>query len=535
MDRPSARPLPFPEDKPDKADEVFSLPPITGLQPRTVDSRKVPIKRILLDGNTVFTEQELNVLIENYQNRLVSINDIEPLRQRLTQYYIDRGYINSGAVVAADALQDGELRIHLVEGKLSEVRVSGEERLRESYIVNRLQADDQAPLKLDELRDRFQTLLSDPLIERMNGRMLPGNSPGQAILDVEVTRARPYQLSLFGDNYRPPSIGAEAFGLNGWVRNLTGLGDVLDFNFIYSAGSSRYFGGFSAPVTDSGTQVFFHFDEGDSSVIEQPLKSLDIQSKVHNLEGGFSYPLISSFRKRLSVGLTLAVRENQTSLLGLPFSFTPGQAGGRNQATVWRIFQDGLWRGERQALAARSSFSVGMNALGATAKTSARYPSSEFFSWLGQAQYAYQVLDDGSRIVLRGNAQFSDAPLLPLEQIAVGGMNSVRGYRENHLVRDNGYSVSLEFHYPLFKENGTDTRHRLSLIPFFDYGAAWNNAKAVNNRRDALYSVGLGLSWQFSRLSADFFYGYALNRSDIGSRGDLQDDGIHFQARFDVF
>jgi hemolysin activation/secretion protein len=262
---------------------------------------------------------------------------------------------------------------------------------------------------------------------------------------------------------------------------------------------------------------------------------LDIQSKVHNLEGGFSYPLINSFRKRLGVGLMLAVRENQTSLLGLPFSFTPGQAGGRNQATVWRMFQDGLWRGERQALAVRSSFSVGMNALGATAKTSARYPSSEFFSWLGQAQYAYQVLDDGSRIVLRGNAQFSDAPLLPLEQIAVGGVNSVRGYRENHLVRDNGYSVSLEFHYPLFKENGTDTRHRLSLIPFFDYGAAWNDTKAVNNRRDALYSVGLGLSWQFSRLSADFFYGYALNRSDISSRGDLQDDGIHFQARFDVF
>jgi hemolysin activation/secretion protein len=117
-----------------------------------------------------------------------------------------------------------------------------------------------------------------------------------------VTRARPYQLSLFGDNYRPPSIGAEAFGLNGWVRNLTGLGDVLDFNFIDSAGSSRYFGGFSVPVMDSGTQVFFHFDEGDSSVIEQPLKSLDIQSKVHNLEGGFSYPLINSLRKRSMPG-----------------------------------------------------------------------------------------------------------------------------------------------------------------------------------------------------------------------------------------
>jgi len=97
-----------------------------------------------------------------------------------------------------------------------------------------------------------------------------------------------------------------------------------------------------------------------------------------------------------------------------------------------------------------------------------QYPSSEFFIWLGQAQYAWRMLDDGTQLVLRGNAQFSDSPLLPLERIAVGGFNTVRGYRENQLVRDDGFSISTEFHYPLI---GGDihSAHKLTLASFMDY------------------------------------------------------------------
>ncbi|MGZ8219962.1 hypothetical protein [Methylomagnum sp.] len=78
---------------------------------------------------------------------------------------------------------------------------------------NRLPGDPERPLNLKALEGRFQLLPSDPLVSRMNGRILPGASPGHGILDVEVARARPHRLSFFGDNFRPPSIGAEAFGL----------------------------------------------------------------------------------------------------------------------------------------------------------------------------------------------------------------------------------------------------------------------------------------------------------------------------------
>jgi len=383
MDRPSAYPPYLPPYAPTQKPEGFTLPPVSPKPSSpSLSSRKFTVKHIEITGNTVFEAEELNTIAHHYEGREATLAELEELRQTLTRYYIDHGYVNSGAVIPADGFKDGVLHINIVEGKY-EVRVKGEERLRKGYIENRLQGDTEQPLNLQELQDRFQLLLSDPLISRMNGKIMPGASPGYGILDVEVVRARAYHLSLFGNNYRPPSIGAEAIGLDGSLSNLTGLGETLNFMYYHSSGSDRYAGGFTLPLTDWGTTAFFHFDEGDSAVVETPTNKLDIKSQVHNLEGGISHPLINTLRQRLSLGVMLAVRENETSLAGKPYSFVIGEPTGHNQATVVRVFQDFTQRWDAHALAFRSTFSAGIHALGSTAYTKSGYPSSEYFAWLG--------------------------------------------------------------------------------------------------------------------------------------------------------
>lgn len=542
MNRPGAESLPSPEFKSEQPVDKFILPKIPVPDAALLDQRLFFIKQIVLTGNRIFSATELNSFAQPYIGRDVSVMELEQLRLALTHFYIDHGYINSGAVIAKDAYQNGELRIDIIEGRIEEVRIKGMDGLRDGYVANRLIDDADKAFNLQALQDSYQLLMSDPLISRINGRIIPGSTPGTSILDLDVTRAQPYRLSVFGNNQRPPSIAAEAFGVYGQVRNLTGLGDNLDFTYITSAGSNRYSGGFSLPVNDADTLAFFRFDEGDSMVLEQPIDILKITSRIHSLEGGISHPLINTPQQRLSVGVLLAVRENQTSLLGIPFSFVPGEPTGRNQATIWRIFQDYSQRWDNHALALHSGFSVGMNALGATPTRPvpayfrnyfSQYPGSEFFAWLGQVQYAWRFLDDGTQLVLRGNAQFSNSPLLPLERIAIGGFNTVRGYRENQLVRDEGYSISAELRYPLIGGEA-NARHKLTLIPFIDYGEAWYVAQPANPAPAKLFSMGIGLEWQFKPLFAQFYYGYALNTPKPQQTGDLQDSGIHFNVRWDI-
>jgi hemolysin activation/secretion protein len=525
---------------PQKPAEGFTLPPAPETPTLTQGaSIKLRIKRIVVEGNSVLPAEKLQTLTRPYEGRGVSAADLEALRQALTKLYQDAGYINSGAIIPDDAFSNGRLRIVIIEGRLSEARVKGQGNLREGYIQNRLLGDPEQPFNVHALEDRFQALLSDPLVSRMNGRILPGAAQGQGILDVEVARGKPYRLSLFGDNFRPPSVGANAFGLTGTLLSPAGFGEILDFTFAISEGTHRYAGGLTVPVSDYGAMAFFRFDEGDSVVVEAPFQNLDIQSAVHNLEGGLSQLVINTQRRRLNLGLMLAVRENETRILGEPFSFVAGVQGGRNQATVWRIYQDYLQRWDRHALAARSTFSAGMNALGAT-PANGDYPSSKFFAWLGQAQYAFRLAEDGAQLVLRGNAQFAGSPLLPLEKIAVGGVSTVRGYRTNDLVRDNGYSLNAELHYPLLNYQLWDMAGRLEVIPFMDYGAAWNlkTSWQPDAKTDALWSAGVGLQWQHAPLTSEFFYGYTLNRPARPSRvafDAMQDNGLYFQVRADVF
>lgn len=494
-----------------------------------VSDETFAIQQVVVDNNTLIPPEEIRALVAPLEHRTVSLNEIETLRQAVTRRCIDRGYLNSGATIPKNGFEQGILRLRIDTGHLDDVRVDGQERLRAGYIQNRLRPDAEEPLHLPSVQERFQLLLADPLIAKLNGRIVPGTRPGHAILDVAVTRARPYQLSVFGDNYRPPSIGAEVFGVTGWVRNLTGFGDTLDFTFTTGAGSERYSGGWRLPINDLGTEAFFRFDEGASSVIEEPVRELNIKSAVHVLEGGVMHPLLLSLKERLGVGLMFSVRKNATEIAGLPFPAYAGDDSGRSQVTVLRLNQEYLRRWEADVVSLRSTFSIGLDALGASQRRLPFGPGGEFFAWLGQAQYAHRLTDNGLQAVVRGTVQLSDAPLLPLEQIAVGGVGSVRGYRENQLVRDEGFFLSAELHIPVFQ--GDNASERLILVPFVDHGQAANRGE----RLQSLTSIGVGFNADYHQVHAELYYGYGFDRPARPTDPDLQDHGIHFQGRIDAF
>ena len=524
-DRPSLQQPSRPDFLSEK--QGFTLPKIPDTSTVAPQRENIYIAQYQFQGNTVFDESQLQTLTIPYRDRTVRIDELEDLRQQITHFYIDHGYINSGARILPNALKEGVLTFDIVEGKLDDVQIQGQERLNENYIKNRLLNDE--PLNINDVKEKFQLLLTDPLIASMQGSLLPSAQSNRSILSIDVIRARPYQVTFFGNNYRPPSVGGEGGGVSSWVSNLTGLGDTLNFTFQASEGTRLYSGGWSMPISDKGTLAYFNFTEGDSWVMESPADNTDITSKVHNIEGGISHPLIENLQRKLTIGSSFAVRQNDTRLLGNSFSFNEGVNSGHTQATVVRFYQEHIERREAQVLALRSTFSVGLNALGSTPQTNINFPSSEFFAWLGQGQYAHQVLDNGSQIVLRGHVQVSNSSLLPIEQIAVGGVNTVRGYRENELVRDEGFSNSVEFHYPLVGE--PNAKQVLSLVPFVDYGGAWNR----NQSARYLLSTGLGLNWKFDQFNAEFYWAHKLNTPEINQHHDLQDEGIHFQLKLDAF
>ena len=131
----------------------------------------------------------------------------------------------------------------------------------------------------------------------------------------------------------------------------------------------------------------------------------------------------------------------QTSLLGDPFSLEPGAQHGRSVVAALRTAQEFVYRAQHQVIAARSRFSFGLNALGATVNHNG-LPDGIFFAWLGEFQWVRRLGLLDSYLIYRSSFQVSDAPLLSLEQISIGGRYSVRGLSGEHSVERPG---DLEF------------------------------------------------------------------------------------------
>lgn len=530
--RPSEQSPALPAFNQDAAKPPFVLPPLEQTHGATPQKTglSVTLERVIFAGNTVFDDAELQSIAAPFLGRAIDVGQLEELRYRLTQHYVQHGYVNSGALIPSQSFNNHALQVELVEGKLAQVNIEGNGWLHPDYLRQRL-LDDQ-PFNAQKFQERYLLLLNDPLIEHLNGNLKPLPQLGESALDLHVTRARPYQLALHFNNFNPPSIGAEQMQVEAWVRNLTRWGDKFDFRFDISEGSAVYAGGLALPLNAYGTLFDFHFETGRSSVVEEPLNKANITSHVNNFTWSLSHPLYQSVDQNLILGTSFASRHNLTGLLDNPsFSFVSGLKDGRSKVVAVRVFQDYSGRFEQHVVAARSTFSIGINAFESTLQDDANLPDSRYFAWLGQLQHAWRVMDNGAQLRLRANLQLSSEALLSQERIAIGGVYSVRGYRENELVRDNGYSASMEFHYPLWDMQG-EYANQLSVFPFMDFGAGWN----TRDNADYLHAIGIGMSWQgLKHIKADLYYAHDIKKAAAKATQDLQDDGIFFNVSMFAF
>jgi len=543
-----ARPLPGSGAPAARAPEVRPVPsgPAPDLQtpapPGAAVASAAPaaplfvLTAVRFEGGEGLPQTGLQAVCLPYLGRALSLSDLEQLRFELTRHYVDQGYVNSGVIVKpGQVVSDGVLTFQIVTGRLSEVRISGQEGLRPAYVHDRIRPDAQEPLNREVLQARFQRLLDDPLIERIDASLLPGLSPGAAVLDLKLVRARPWSLYARVDNDQPPSTGAEFFYLGGALRNLTGFGDVLEFygglglqggNGLTDRGRQGSLG-WSVPLSARDTRLFLRYDRTNSSLLEEPLRELDIVSDTQRVEAGIAYPWWRTPRSALTLGALVSWSQNTTTLLGEPFSFSPGAVRGESRVTALRLSQEFQDRGATSAFALRSVFSLGLDAFGATIHDDG-LPDSRFFVWLGQGQYVRNLDRRGTQLVLRAAVQLTPDVLLPLERYAVGGANTVRGYRENELVGDCGYVASLEVRYPLWRGGWwRSPANLLQLAVFTDVGSAWGHG--LFHRRENLFSAGIGLRWNMSeRLRADLYVAHAFIEPLPKDTYDWQDDGIHF-------
>lgn len=67
---------------------------------------------------------------------------------------------------------------------------------------------------------------------------------------------------------------------------------------------------------------------------------------------------------------------------------------------------------------------------------------------------------------------------MPLQQIGFGGQDTLRGYRQDLLLGDNGASLSAEVRIPVLRV--PEVERILQIVPFIDSAMVWTSSGEAN-------------------------------------------------------
>jgi len=530
--------------QPLKAQEIqpHPLPTSPAVEPPLTSDAKEPLRsdipqtitvdRFEVVGSTVFSQAQFNDLLRPYTNRPLTFAELLEARTAITDFYVDQGYITSGAIIPPQELTGEVVQIQVVEGELEEIEVNVEGRLNSGYVRRRLEQATRSPLNVNELQEALQLLQLNDRIENLSAELSAGIKPGTSLLTVEVVTAQTFDLTATVDNGRSPSVGSVRRGIILEEANLLGIGDEVFASYINTEGSDALDFAYTLPLNPQNGTLQLTYGQTDSEIVEEPFTPLDIQSESRYYELRYRQPVILTPRSELAIGFTLSRQESQNFLLGQPFPLSIGaDEEGETRVSALRFFQEWTQQSSNQVIAARSRFSVGVDWFNATTNENA--PDSLFFAWRGQGQWV-RLLAEDTLLLIRTDIQLASQALVPLEQFGLGGIESIRGYRQDVLLSDSGGLVSAEMRLPILRVEKWDSL--LQVTPFFDLGVAWNNDRNGSDRPepdpDFIAGIGLGLRWETGEhLTATIEYGLPL--VEVESQGDsLQEDGLYFSLMY---
>ncbi|MEM7591121.1 MAG: ShlB/FhaC/HecB family hemolysin secretion/activation protein [Cyanobacteria bacterium P01_A01_bin.83] len=487
---------------------------------------QIVVKKFKVTGSSIFTSEELNRAVKSYQNRPLTFPELLQVRSTITKLYTDKGYINSGAYIPPQELDQGTVTIAIIEGELEGINVTGTEHLNSNYIKSRIELSAGKPVNVDSLLEALQILRLDPLIANVSAELSAGLRPGTSLLDIQVEEADVFYISTSFNNHRSPSVGTNqrSVGLN--HGNLLGFGDKFNFNYTNTDGSDSFDVSYQVPFNAKNGTIGAVYGNNSNDVIEEPFNPLDIESQSSFIELSLRQPIILRPHAELAAGISFSRQQSETSLRDSPFALSRGaDENGETKISAIRLFQEYVHRNDQKVLAFRSQFSIGIDAFDASNNDDA--PDSNFFAWRGQSQWVRRLEED-FLFLLRGDVQFAGGELVPLEQFRLGGVDSVRGYRQDLSLGDSGAFVSAELRIPVFRINKIESL--VQIAPFFDIGTVWNTDD-ITIENATLPAIGVGLNFTAgSRFNARLDWGISL--VDVDSGDSLQEDGIYFSLDY---
>jgi len=238
-------------------------PPVMPAAEPRPDEMQFQIKAFALQGVTLLQQSEVQAVLQPWLGRPIQFSDLERAKQAIADLYQSQGWFARPQIPEQELQDDGEITLHVIEGRLGAVRTEHEalapeaaQRIDRERIVRTFTARQQVGehLYMPHI-ERAISLLNDTPGMGVSATLATGDAP--AASDIVVT---PMARSLFSgsatlDNAGSRSTGAQKATVAMSLDNPAGWGDQTALNLMASEGVRYGRVAYSLPLGYDGVRL----------------------------------------------------------------------------------------------------------------------------------------------------------------------------------------------------------------------------------------------------------------------------------------
>ena len=504
--------------------------PTSAATPPVVEEINLDILEFVVEGNTVLPPTDIEIAVTPFLGPNRRFKDVELARKALEDTYQRIGYQTVFVDVPEQRVDNGVIRLRVLEGRVERTRVTGNQYFAHGEI--RRVATELAEGTVPDF-NRLQTQLAQ--LNRGGDRQVapvlrPGRTPGTVEVELAVKDRSPLHGDVELNNRAAPFTTASRLTAAARYDNLWQLqhsaGITVQTSPQKTSEVRLLVGSYVWPFPESGNAASFYALRSNSEV--SLVGSTTVLGDATIFGGRWIFPVRDNgpAQHSFSVGFdskdfgqTRINAETNTERASPPIRYLPLTAA----YSLTLPLPGQIWQAGLTVNTAPSGLLGNSDDEFRQRRSVAR---AGYLAWKFEGSNEY-LLTKSLTSFVKIDGQYSPVPLISNEQFAMGGAESVRGYRESEIAGDRAFRGSAELRYYPIGQPSPEQALTAYALGFFEAGRVWLvEPLGPQAPRSSIASFGFGLrvqGWRGFRLSADL--ARALRNGLVGASGPVTRQG----------
>ena len=487
--------------------------------------------RFKVQGNTLLPQASVDAAVAPYIGPQRDFGDVQAALEALEARYHALGFPTVSVMLPEQVLEKGEVLFKVVEGRIKQLKVSGQihfdaDNIRASLPTLKV----GEPPRIDDVSANLRIANENPA-KKITMKLNPAEEDDEVYADLQVTDEAPLKLGMTLDNTGSSQTGMTRLGLSFQHANLWNRDHIFTAQYQTSPDQPRnvqvYSLSYRAPLYGLGDAVDFFMTKSNvnSGTISAGALNLAISGRG------------TTFGTRYNLNLKRQGDYEQQLVFGIDYKAFQNDIGAGavqlgNDITVHPLsFQyNGRWQRDTTEV---SVFGTLMHNLPGGEKgdqaafTLARAGAPDDYTLLRYGFTASHAYRNDWQVRFNTAGQWTRDRLIPGEQFGMGGSASLRGFGEREISDDRGLLTAFEVYTPELCQPAIGGQNRCRVLAFLDAGLVTRVAPLVGETsHQHVSSTGFGLRYSFGKdvaFQAD--YGRVLQGSAARATGDWRIHG----------